>query len=344
MKKRVFGLDFIRAIATILIVITHFNARYIWIGTPEAYNKMIIGAQTFNIYIGALGVSLFFVISGAALMMTYENNFELKTFLKKRFLTIYPMFWIAYFVAFLHQFYRYRCINQSIPKINIILSVLGMDGYLSNFKVPTFYLLGEWFLGFIIIVYILFPILRWGVLKHPVLMGIVAVILYGGTIYFYKLEYPSSIILFIRLPEILFGMYFQKYFKRVDMKVAIMSSIVLIINTIFAPQISSDIQTTYIGISAFLVLYYISNYFENQRWLTCLCKVVCKYSYAVFLIHHYIIAYLMEMYDLNNITVLESWILFVLICCLVALFSYLLYFLNQRVMEVVYLMKDRKEG
>lgn len=333
MKKRIFEFDFIRAIATILIIITHFNARYMWVGTPDAYKKMIIGINTFNIYIGALGVSLFFIISGATLMLTYGENFDLKTFYKKRFWSIYPMFWIAYFVAFLHQFYRYRCINQAIPKMNIILSILGIDGYLSNADIPTFYILGEWFLGFIILVYIIFPILRWGVLKHPIITGCLSLVLYIVSIAAYNLKMPSSIFLFIRIPEILFGMYFQKYIRKVDLKMAVISGIVLALNTIVSPEYSQNIQTTYIGIAAFLLMFYISKYFEDKIWVSSFCSVICKYSYAIFLVHHYIIAVVMGEFDLNNITVLESWILFILICCLVGIFSRLLYECNRYVVK-----------
>lgn len=58
-KERLFYLDFIRAIATISIIMTHFNARYIYAGAQYIY-KAIISTTFFNIYIGDWGVSLFF--------------------------------------------------------------------------------------------------------------------------------------------------------------------------------------------------------------------------------------------------------------------------------------------
>ena len=337
MKKRVFELDFIRAIAAVLIVITHFNARYMFIGTEEAYSKMVIGIDTFNLYIGALGVALFFIISGMALMMTYENGLSLKTFYQKRFWSIYPMFWIAYLAAFLHQFYCYRAINQGIPKQNIIFSVLGLDGYLLNCNVPVFYILGEWFLGFIIMFYILFPLLRWGVIKHPVVTAIITVGLYVLFNIWYPLEVPSekSLFLFIRLPEIMFGMYFWRYIKKVNKRMILVSLAVILANTVLKPQYSSNVQTTYIGIAAFIILFGLGKYAEKVNFISDAAETVSKYSYPVFLVHHYIIAYIMGKFDLNAITVLESYILFILICFVVAFFARLLYEANKRIVYSV---------
>lgn len=334
-KQRVFGLDFSRAIATILIVMTHFNARYMLFGNADNLKKMIVTGTTFNIYIGALGVSVFLIISGSALMITYEKNFELRSFYKKRFISIYPMFWIAFVVAFFHQFYIYRGINQEIPKLNIILSIIGFDGYLSNAGIPTFYILGEWFLGLILIIYIIFPVLRKGVMDYPLITALLTLLLYGVTLKFYALSFPRNMFLFTRLPEVIFGMYFQKYIKRVNHIMVSVALGILIANTLVAPGIASDIQTTYVGISAFILLFYMGEFCQKCNLVKKITNVLCKYSYSIFLVHHYIIAYIMGKFDLNSITVLESYILFILICCLIAICAKLLYESNKYILNTI---------
>ena len=102
-KERLFYLDFIRTIATISILLTHFNAIYIF-SYPEQSDKAVITSRVFGLYIGDFGVSLFFIISGAALMYIYGEKMDLKTFYYKRFKSIFPMFWLAYFFAFLYYF------------------------------------------------------------------------------------------------------------------------------------------------------------------------------------------------------------------------------------------------
>lgn len=62
----------------------------------------------------------------------------------------------------------------------------------------------------------------------------------------------------VRLPEVFFGMLYMKYFKKTNWKVALGALAVLIANTILSPAFNSNIQTTYVGIAAFLVLTFIA--------------------------------------------------------------------------------------
>ena len=154
-KERIFYLDFIRALATLLIILTHYNALFIYnVNRPFA---AVISLKVGNIYIGALGVSLFLIISGAAMMYVYGNQDKInwKKFYSKRFITIFPMFWLAYLVVGFFTFFEQKGINAAIPRKNFIFTVLGFDTYLANFGVKTFSLVGEWFLGLIILIYLL---------------------------------------------------------------------------------------------------------------------------------------------------------------------------------------------
>lgn len=332
MKKRCFYLDFIRAIAVISILMTHYNAVFIYMNDENALKKAILTTKVANIYIGDFGVSLFLIISGAALMYTYENKLELKTFYKKRALSIYPMFWIGYFIVFCHSFMVNGGINQGIPKWRILLSVIGMDGYI-GMVLPSFYLIGEWFLGFIIIIYIIFPLLRKGILDKPVITLIITVALYVFFMLDYRVPFIKNIFLFIRLPEIVFGMFFVKYIKKVDWKWALVSLLIIVANSILKPDWDASFQMTYIGISFFCLLTYVSRFIENKIIITRICQIISKYSYAVFLVHHYIINIMVSKVDLNQISILESYILFLIICCVIGVFAKLLYTINTYVIE-----------
>lgn len=336
-KERIFYLDFIRAVAAILIIMTHYNAVYLYANQPD---KVFITAKIANLYIGDFGVSLFFIISGASLMYVYDEKCELKNFYKKRFLSIYPMFWLAYFVAFMYQFYVGKGINVSIPKQNIIFSILGFDGYLTG-VVPTFYILGEWFLGCIILIYLVFPLLRYLMKKWPVALGILAVILY---VVFVNIPSPINKVgvLPIRIPEILFGMYFIKYIKKVKWPAALGALAVLIVNGLAAPTWSSHYQTTYVGIAAFIVLVFISDYLDFTG-IKRICAVISKYSYAIFLVHHVIIMGMMATFDLNSISVFYSYLLFIACCVVIGIFTKLLFELHRGVMKEISLWFKPKE-
>ena len=328
-KQRLFYLDFVRAIAEVSILMTHFNARYLYL-VPPMPEKAVITTMVSNIYIGNWGVSLFFIISGSALMYVYQDKLELKKFYKKRFLSIYPMFWMAYIIAF-----AYFCVKNHMmpgtgtPKVNFIFTILGLDGMLAAY-IPTFYILGEWFLGTIILMYLLFPLLRTGVNQKPVLTAAAVLVIYA-VMFLLEDRVNISIIVLTRLPEIVFGMYFVRWGKKVDWKMALSAFLILIVNGVVAPSWSSMLQTTYVGIASFIVLVFLSYYL---KFSVCekFCNVISKYSYAIFLVHHVIIAEIMARFDLVNISVKKSYLLFAAICVVIAVFAWILFHVHAFVM------------
>ncbi|MCU6685273.1 acyltransferase [Dorea acetigenes] len=343
-KERLFYLDFVRAVAAVSIVITHFNARYLYLNPPMP-EKAVLTTTVSNIYIGDWGVSLFFIISGAALMYVYEKKCELKTFYKKRFFSIYPMFWMAYIAAFIYSFYADKMMpGTGVPKWRFIFTVTGFDGLLMTNGYGTFYILGEWFLGVIILMYLVFPLLRKAMNAKPLLLLAAVVVMYVAGLWLcYRGPYPvvAATMLFIRFPEIVFGMFFVKCSWKVDWKAALAAFVVLVLNGVLKPGFLSNIQTTYVGIASFVVLVYLS-YFVKFAPVEKVCGVLSKYSYAIFLVHHVIIDRVMASVDLVNISVKRSYLLFVVICCMIAVFAWLLFFLHKKLMGCILKLRAGK--
>lgn len=342
-KERLFYLDFVRAIAALAIVVTHFNARYLYLN-PPAPEKAVFTTSIGNLYIGDWGVSLFFIISGAALMYVYEEKCQLKTFYKKRFLSIYPMFWIAYAADFLYIVWQTHAMpGAGIPKWRMIFSVTGFDGLLLTNGFPTFYLLGEWFLGVIVLIYLIFPLLRGLLNQKPGLLLILTAAGYiGGLFLCTHTAHPlvSATFLFVRIPELVFGMFFVKYKGKVTWKTAALALAVVLANWIVKPGFSASIQTTYVGIASFLVCVYVS---EKVRCapVEYICGKLSKYSYAIFLVHHVIIAKIMGKFNLSEISVGESYLLFAGVCCVIALLAWVLYLVHHFIMKGIYCMEQR---
>ncbi len=313
-KERIFYLDFVRAVATILIVMTHYNAIFLYMNPPRP-EKSVITSSISKVYIGDVGVSLFLIISGAALMYVYDAKMDWMKFYKKRFLNIYPMFWIAYFGAFLYKFYVNRGINPDIPRYRIIYSVLGIDSYLSSWGQVNFAIVGEWFLGFIIGFYLIFPILRKWIEKSPISLGIVSLVLFVA---FVIMKNPhNSILLPVLLPRLIFGMYFVKSGKKVSWKVALAAFGVIILNAVLPWNVESNIQSTYIGIAMFLVLVYVADFLKWFPFRRA-CSLICKYSYSIFIVHHIIILEMTAKMNMVEITKLYSYLLFLCCCCVIA--------------------------
>lgn len=324
-RERIFYLDFIRALAVILILLTHYNALFLYMN-PQPLDKVVVTYRICNLYIGDFGVSLFFIISGAALMYVYENKLDLPTFYKKRFVSIYPMFWIAYTIAFVIQKVIYHVDFSAVPRKNFILTILGFDGYYSG-VMPTFYIIGEWFLGAIILIYILFPVLRWGVNKHPVACGGLLFLFYLLALVCYNTQLSKAELIAVRIPEFYFGMMYIKYIKKTNWKVALAALVVLGVNTVIAPTFDSNIQTTYVGIMAFLLLTFISQ-FVNCAVICKICQFFSKYCYPIFLIHHFIIYKITDKVDFYAISKWENCGVFSICVAVILISSILLYYLE----------------
>lgn len=326
-KERLFYLDFIRAISTLIIVITHYNAVFFWGRTPgtELWSKLVTPKDVFNLYIGNLGVSLFFIISGAAMMYVYgqKDKIDLMIFFKKRFMSLYPMFWIAYIACFLYLFYVNKGFSTSVPYWRFIFTVIGFDGYLSTFT-STFYLLGEWFLGCIVLIYLVMPFLIKAVKKKPLLTFVISLVVYILLVLFYNLPLPISVVIFTRLPEVIFGMLFVAYIKKVKVAYLLPSLAVLALNTVLAPHINDSFQTTYVGIATFLVLVFISQFFEFAVAEN-ICSEIGKYSYAIFLVHHQVISQITSKFNLDTLTRGNSYVLFLLCLSVTFILSKILF-------------------
>ena len=226
------------------------------------------------------------------------------------------MFWIAWFCAVVYYF----SVNQGFPPIkaplrNLIFTVLGMDGYLANFHIPTAYILGEWFLGFIVMFYIIFPVLLWAVENFPVLTAAVLLLIYGAALLGVPPDpgFPTSILLPIRLPELAFGMYFVSYVRRVPPAVVVPAAVVLAVSALLPVQIPEDLATTAVGISSFLILVVLGRVVAIGP-VRVLVSLIAKYSYPIFLVHHVVI---MEMYAKINTTgfpPVQRWVMLASVC------------------------------
>lgn len=314
-KPRIFYLDLIRALAALLIVLTHFNYHL-----REHGGGYVLTFQPFGVYVGALGVSLFLIISGAALTLTYRRPINLKRFYWKRFLNIYPMFWTAWVLGTLYYFliFNGRPPNAA-PAKSFIFTLLGVDGLAAAFGWPTMYLLGEWFLGFILLYYLVFPVLLWVIDRFPVATAVVILAAYATTVIVmqrYFAGYPSAMILTTRLPELAFGSYFVLYVRRVHWVTVIPAAAVLVVSAMLPERIPEDVGTTLVGISAFLILVVAGRYVAIQPVRACV-SLIARYSYPIFLVHHVVILLIIQKIDVYGFYPLQRYMLLAAECVII---------------------------
>ena len=97
-KKIIYELDGLRGVAALAVVFYHYTTRF-----SIKFNSDII-SNVINFKYGHYGVQLFFVISGFVIFMSIEKVKSPFEFLYKRFVRLYPTFWMSLFLTFFYCF------------------------------------------------------------------------------------------------------------------------------------------------------------------------------------------------------------------------------------------------
>lgn len=339
-KERLKYVDLLRIIAIIPVVVCHWTRGLEYAGVT--YESKILPDEIFSLYLGGFGVAVFFVLSGISLMYTYEGKLDIKKYFYKRFVGIYPMFWIAWIIAFCYYFViNHGNYYTNAPKWTMIWSFLGLDGYFSTFG-ANWYLLGEWFLGCLLFLYLLFPILKWGIEKHPVVTGIIIVTVYLVLSIFYKGAIHRNNFFLFRVPEFAFGMYFVKYWKKPNVASGIITLAFLAFMQLFPFHKFLDDETffftavyrnTLVGIATVVCVCWLCSYIKADGFFG-LCAKISKYGYAVFLTHHVIITEYTKAFSGQHFGILKNYIAFFILVVITGVASVLLYKLDRKVRGV----------
>lgn len=291
-KERVLYLDLIRIICFLMVTSFHFSV---------AVNTFGIGADVefyqgiVHIVWGPIAVSCFFMVSGASLIYRYgKDEFSLKEFYKKRFFGLYPLFWLAYLFAFLDFFYRVKSMPGG-PKSHFLLSVIAMDGYFNEW-IPTFYMIGEWFLGVIVVLYLLFPLYRMAMRKCRYILP--AVFFIASVVLIYHNPFPMV----AEKNPIMCSMYFtlgmliemlrenkNKRAVRLGRRIGAAVGAVLIIAVYAAERMGYRFNSYHVifvvSVSLYVIVMEVAEWVKSER-VKGLISTIGKHSYAYFLLHH----------------------------------------------------------
>ncbi len=236
---------------------------------------------------GSIFVAVFLILSGA---MLYYNNSEIdscKTYFYKRFLAIYPVFYIAWSCFYIAKVILYRSFFWNGHAWTILLSVLGIDKYFSYRLDVTYSSVGEWFNGAIIFLYILYPIFLWLIKR----IGIVLVVLSGALCIWqifcgYFIITTNRNMIYCSFLFIV-GMYIMKaqLYKYRTLQLA---SLAIVCILTFVPiQMDWSVSNLIMGVSMWFALYFIGELLmEKSNKLSKFIVWTSTISYAVYTIHH----------------------------------------------------------
>ncbi len=114
-KHKIQILQVLRAIATVIVFLSHYFA--------DGYTLYEIH------FIGAVGVGIFFVLSGFLLIYTDRSNY--KGYMMKRLIRICPLYWLVTLLVFVLGLIAPSYLHTSVPTVSNLLKSLFFIPYYS---------------------------------------------------------------------------------------------------------------------------------------------------------------------------------------------------------------------
>ncbi|HEX5245418.1 MAG TPA: acyltransferase [Tepidisphaeraceae bacterium] len=122
--RRIKGLDVLRGIAAASVVVYHYTSNY-----DRVYHHM--SPPAFSFHYGALGVQLFFLISGFVIFMTLERTRRSVDFVRSRFSRLFPAYWAAVLLTFVtlhlaHLPGRTPSVGRAVANLSMIQGLFNV--------------------------------------------------------------------------------------------------------------------------------------------------------------------------------------------------------------------------
>lgn len=301
--QRVAVLDVIRVIAVVMVMLHHYY-------TPNVYPNI---GNLFHF--GALGVPLFFIISGFVIYSTLERTHNYKEFIIKRFIRLSPAMLICstitfVFFSFLYEgdsyYHSKSFVNYLIANTFIDPNVFNIpSGWVKYYYIDNAYW-SLWveicfysFIGFLYFFFrdrfIFYYVLICGIAMPIFLLFYTSV---GASILRSYLHFDEAQIKYYRLVArafvfffesfwFLLGIYLYKLYNNKTEKKYIYYIILIFIVNIIKERITIESVIFSILTFVFLMIFVYRN-----NWLDFMCKpILCKIgvaSYAMYLIHYHL--------------------------------------------------------
>jgi len=310
-KEKLKELDFIRAVCAIGIIVFHISC--------YTSNNAVKILHTYpNGSFGPVIVSVFLLISGGVLYYNYSEITSLSQFYYKRWRTIFPMFYVAWLFYYMGNVLEAGTFFYKGKAWSLIFSVFALDGYL-GYRFPTYYILGEWFLGGLVLLYLIYPILA--KLVNRFSWKILVVLL---PLWIWQLE--SGVFLIPERRNIIYiggifvvGMLIFKYelYKRKDIKFfCIIISIMLLF---FRCSISSRYTMIVLGVTSFFALYAVGEVVMKIEKLRDVFSFLGGISFPFFLVQNKVGHAIVDRFVPETSTaVIKSIIVAVIMCIIYA--------------------------
>lgn len=288
--------DFMRVILTFFIFVYHY-----FVHTSSITNETNSLFLTFEF--STAPTICFFIMSGALLYNRYKKDLDVKRFYKKRFLNVL----FPYYIVYLYQYIK-TAITLHTPffvegsKFKILLFIFALDGYMNKYFSTYHMNTGEWFLGILVIFYMIYPILVKLLDKFGRAFVVFIYILFIIRLFF-PFEYAIKDFVFC-LTAFTTGMFISKYDYLNMKKSGYINLFLLAILVLrFNGGITNMNQFIYIfiySVMMYLLIYNLGNMIlknDKNKYVNIAFSNLSSVSYEFFLIHHIIILKIVNRID-----------------------------------------------
>lgn len=291
--KRLEQADFIRVISTFGIILFHFSSEMAARGISGL--KPLYHAPNFTY--GSLFVTVFFLLSGGMVHYSFQKkHYSAKQYYKKRMASIFPAFYLIFFPLYAKSAWQNGSFFYNGRPASLLLSFIGMDGYFS-YRFSTYYQIGEWFLGAVILLYLVYPLLHLCAERHELITTVVIFAAYLSVFAsgdFYLINDFQNF--FSCLISFWLGMLLIQHRERLLEKAwaGWTGAICLMFLLLVKIPLSENLSAHMAGIFCFCSLYAIGGHVMKWKFLRNAVRFVSAISYSVYLVHHVILSIAMN--------------------------------------------------
>lgn len=328
-QKRIENFDLIRAICTLIIVLYHIASipvmNPLWSPIKYTYANGDWGHITI--------VSAFFMLSGATLVLNHAKfeKGDLKKFYFKRFKSLFPMFYLVWIYMYFTNALNYHTfLFRAASAKYLLLSLFGIDGYFIYLH-PNYYQVGEWFLGAIILLYLIYPLFLFFYNRFFIPFSIVLLAAFYGILHveFFKIEDSTNFITCAL--AFWLGMFFVKYKDFLWHKIyfIILAAIGGLILVFIPIPINGNISMVALGGIIFYLLFHLATPLFKIPFIKAFIQFTSKISYPIYLVHHVIIYYVFGKYSATALSHTQEALLTIPILIFIYLIAYMVYLTNR---------------
>lgn len=297
-KKRIYCFDLLK-IFSVLIVFMHHIMMDLYVVHPM-HNLKILDTLIIrpNMNLAMVACGLFILISGATLALSGREE-EPIAFYKKRLLRVLIPFYITYIIYFIIRALTYKTIFMygGVPKWRFIFTIMGMDEYLSANGIRTFSLgIGEWFLGCIILCYLVYPFLFMAHKKNKYLTFAVMTVWFLFINFNYG-KFNFTIVSHMNFLSQVYNFYLgivlidKDVLSKLKKWLLVITIPIILFFYFYMPNIMlpDNIKTTIVLVALFITFYEMEDVISSFEWLKSFTVFFNKISLEIYLVHHFVI-------------------------------------------------------